>query len=513
MKHNILTWTLFLALSAVLLVVFGEAAKAMLEAWQQDEYSHGPLVLLLGLLLLLNKIEDIKQPSQKSWAGVGIIAISIIALFLLQAAGIRGLHSQILVAAFVGLFITFYGLKIAQKAIGPVLLLFFAAPLPKFIYYTISFNMQLMSTTLGAMLLSALGISVYQEGNIIDLGGYQLQVVEACNGLRYLFPLMSFGFLLAYMYKASFTKRAILFLSTIPITIIMNVLRIVMIGITVDQWGQEMAEGMIHDIEGWMVFAGCAIILALEIKLMQHIGRKGEFDFDAMRLPKLKKIPAPQFGKPAILAALCLFLGTVANTTLPALQPDYLKSIPLKQPLSMFPLTLGEWTGRQASLTPEALAVLGTNEYHLADYKKEGEPSVNLYMLYFPKQDGSSNQAIHTPAICIPAGGWEIISSTVVINTLANGKELPVNRVLIKKGMAQKIVYYWFVQNGEAIANVNTSKLLQIKNAMLYGKTNAAMIRLVTTIKSNEPLAAAEQRLSNFIDNAWNVIPPYLFLM
>jgi hypothetical protein len=61
-----------------------------------------------------------------------------------------------------------------------------------------------------------LDIPVYLEGNVIDLGAYKLQVVEACSGLRYLYPLLGLGFLAAYLFQAPFWQRALVFLSTIP---------------------------------------------------------------------------------------------------------------------------------------------------------------------------------------------------------------------------------------------------------------------------------------------------------
>ena len=80
-------------------------------------------------------------------------------------------------------------------------------------------------------------ISVFLQGNVIDLGGYKLEVAEACSGLRYLFPLMTLGFLMAYFYKGALWKRVVLFLSSIPITVLMNSLRVGIIGVTVDRWG------------------------------------------------------------------------------------------------------------------------------------------------------------------------------------------------------------------------------------------------------------------------------------
>ena len=58
------------------------------------------------------------------------------------------------------------------------------------------------------------------EDNVIDLGVYKLQVVEACRGLRYLYPLSSIGFLMAYIYKGTLWQCLIIFLSTISVMVI-----------------------------------------------------------------------------------------------------------------------------------------------------------------------------------------------------------------------------------------------------------------------------------------------------
>ena len=85
---------------------------------------------------------------------------------------------------------------------------------------------------------------------------------------------MSFGFICAYLFKAPLWQRAIIFLSTIPITILMNSFRIGVIGVLVDRWGTEQAEGFLHDFEGWVIFMACVAILFAEMWLLNHIFNK-----------------------------------------------------------------------------------------------------------------------------------------------------------------------------------------------------------------------------------------------
>ncbi len=505
--------TLFFALilSILTLIIFREAASAMFDAWQQEEYSHGYLVPFIVLLLLCNKMNDEHLAPQSSWFGFGLVATCVIAQFLFQIAGVRGLQPQVFILALIGLFILFYGLNASRLVAGPLMLMLFAAPLPKFFYYTMSFNMQMMSTSLGTLLLRLLGVSVLQNGNVIDLGSYQLQVVEACNGLRYLFPLMCLGFMLAYMFKASFLKRAILFASTLPIAIIMNSFRIALIGVTVDRWGQKMAEGLIHDFEGWIVFMGCALILMLEIQIMKRIGSKGELDFESIRLPSLRSLPLPKAGAPSHAAVVFIVLAFFVSVATPLFSPHYVQPVPLQKSLAEYPLQIGDWTGRRNKLDGEVLALLGTDDYLMADYAKAGEPPVNLYVLYYPKQDGTSNQAIHSPSVCIPAGGWTIDSKSIETITLKDGQKLNVNKMAISKGTTRQLMYYWFVQDGFTAADANMSKLHLIQNAFVKGHTNGGMIRLTTSSAGNESEQTSAQVLSKFIDAALPTLNDHLF--
>src|SRR5581483_3720741 len=149
--------------------------------------------------------------------------------------------------------------------------LIFAIPLPYFINAGVSLELQLVSSRLGVAFIRLFDVPVYLEGNLIDLGTYKLQVVEACSGLRYLFPLFSLSFLAAYLFQAPIWQRAVVLFSSIPITIAMNGLRIGIIGVTVDRWGTLLAEGVLHFFEGWVIFVASALLLLAELFLLARI--------------------------------------------------------------------------------------------------------------------------------------------------------------------------------------------------------------------------------------------------
>ena len=244
---------------AVLLLGFGGALSALVRHWLgQEEYSHGFLIVGVSVLLLWARrralADNIGQPS---WAGAAVVlfALALHAVGVLSASLI---FSQIaFVIALLGVALAVGGYSLLRVVLIPVLFLLFAIPLPSFVEAALTERLELVSLDLGAFVIGLFGIPVYIDGNIIDMGNYQLQVVEACSGLRYLYPLFSLSFLAAYLFHSALWQRGLVFLSAIPIAIGMNGLRIGLVGLSVNIWGNQAADGALHFFEGWVIFLAC----------------------------------------------------------------------------------------------------------------------------------------------------------------------------------------------------------------------------------------------------------------
>jgi exosortase D (VPLPA-CTERM-specific) len=508
---------LFLIFVFAVTFIFRDASKAIIQSWSQEEYSHGYLIPPLALLLLLNKIADAKIEPQTSWLGFFIIFASVAAAFFFQFTGITHLLPILYVISIIGLVTLFLGKKAIGPLAGPLILLFFAVPLPKFFYYGLSSHMQMVSTSLGVFFLNLLDVPVLQDGNIIDLGGYKLNVVEACSGVRYLFPLLSLSFLLAYMYRAPFWKRAVLFVSAIPFAILLNGARIALVGVTVDRWGQKMAEGFIHDFEGFVIFLIGFLLLLLEIRVLQTVGAKGALQFDALRISSPKSLPHPATGGPSTTCAFFLMIAVAISAVLPTFLPRYLTPVYLSQPFSAFPLRIGGWAGQFGkSLDKKSLDLLGTNDYLLADFAKPAATPVDIYVLYFPQEDSTSNEAVHTPTVCIPGGGWTVETQaikTIPVNdpSALQAQPLTVNELLISKDSAREVVYYWYAQSNYSSANVASARLHTLMNSLTQGHTNGALLRFITSIERGETEKDAETRLNAFASESLPTLHTYMF--
>jgi exosortase len=211
-----------LALAAATLVLVFQGTFSFLYAqWQLDEYSHGFLIPLISAYLLWRRRVQFAQLSfRPSWAGVALAAFGLALYFLGSLASITTVDAYALVIVIAGCVLGLMGWEAFKVALVPIALLFLMNPIPRFFYNNLSLELQLLSSQIGVAIMRAFGVSVFLEGNVIDLGTYKLQVAEACSGLRYLFPLMTLGVIVAYLFKGKAWMRWGLFLSTVPITVL-----------------------------------------------------------------------------------------------------------------------------------------------------------------------------------------------------------------------------------------------------------------------------------------------------
>ncbi|MDD1630254.1 MAG: exosortase [Methylococcaceae bacterium] len=259
MRLKIPTTILAIWIFALLLLgyTFKSSLEMMVKIWiNTEEYSHGFFIPVISIYFLWIRRRELNFVGQfkDSWPGFLIVIIGLMLGFLGGLTTLKTVEQYAFIVTLTGMFTIAFGLAGLRVGAIPLLFLIFMVPFPGFILNNLSSKLQLISSWLGVEFIRACDIMVYLEGNVIDLGTYKLQVVDACSGLRYLFPLASLAFLCAYLFKGPFSQKALIFLSSAPLTIFMNSFRIGVIGIMVDNWGTEMAEGFLHDFEGWIVF-------------------------------------------------------------------------------------------------------------------------------------------------------------------------------------------------------------------------------------------------------------------
>ena len=496
---------------------FADGLDALVVAWALPEYSHGPLIPVLSALLFLRQLKEYPPapgPKRDRWIGVTFIFGALALATLGKLSNISDLVAYATILWVGGILLVSFGWNTGKHFWPPVLHLVYMLPLPGVIYYKLSNWLQFISSELGVWFLSLLSIPVFLDGNIIDLGVTKLHVAEACSGLRYLFPILSFSYIFAVLYKGPMWHKAVLLISAAPITVVMNSVRIAVAGVIVQYWGLDWLEGFTHFFEGWVIFIACILLLFALARIMlffnkRDMGLAEALDLDTEGLMeqagRLRYVSA----SPAMIVTATLMIGSLAAwQTVPERGAMTIE----RADFSSFPSTLGEWEqqGAPRQLNARVERVLGADDYYSITLAHPNQQqTVEFFSAWYADQ---SKGGVHSPEICLPGGGWEIawLERSDITQQMNWDQPFNINRAIIQKGENRMMVFFWFDQKGRKVAWDMAAKYWLMVDGIRTGRTDGALVRLTTPIATNEPDAAAEARLMDVLSNVMGPLPRFI---
>lgn len=503
-----LFWLLVATLGAA--VFFRDGLDALLLAWSKPEYSHGPLIPILSGFLFLRQLREYPPdpgPKRQRWAGVLVILGAITLGALGKLANIADLVAYATILWVGGILLVSFGWETGRHFWPPVLHLVYMLPLPDTIYYKMTTWLQFVSSELGVWFLRLLSIPVFLDGNIIDLGVTKLHVAEACSGLRYLFPILSFSYIFAVLYKGPMWHKAVLLISAAPITVFMNSVRIAIAGVIVQYWGLDWLEGFTHFFEGWVIFIACILILFGLAWVMLRLQRSPMSLAEALDLEteglleQAGRLRLVRASRAMVTAALLMLAVSLAWMAIPAHGTVAVD----RDGFVLFPRQIGEWRqeGPPRTLEASVASTLGADDYRSVLFERPGDAApVEFFSAWYADQTGGNS--IHSPEVCLPGGGWEI---AWLERTKA---PFPMNKAIIQNGPTRMMVVYWFDQRGRKIAWDIAAKYWVMVDSIREGRTDGALVRLTTVIRPDETDAAAEARLMAMVGDVTGVLPRFI---
>ncbi|WP_145108275.1 VPLPA-CTERM-specific exosortase XrtD [Cereibacter sediminicola] len=504
-------------LAAASIPLFVPGYESLARAWLTPEYSHGPLIPLISLYLFLRELRDkapLPEPRMMDRRpGLLVIGLGLLLGILGNVTAIPDLVTYAFIIWVSGVVLLCFGWAEGRRHQLPVLHLVFMLPLPQILYWKLTIFLQAVSSVLGVWFIRMMDIPVYLDGNIIDLGPFKLQVAEACSGLRYLFPILSFSYLTAILYRGPRWHKVLLFLMAAPLTVFMNAVRIGMIGVLVNSHGIGQAKGFLHFFEGWVIFGACVAILLATALVLQRTTRAPKslsetIDIDFRDLGKQAARLLALRPSRGLVGAVVL---SVSVTAAFLLVPHREIAHPPRDSFALFPARLGEWSGVRIPMEPDIEKVLAASDYVTMSYISPGQAApVWMFSAWYARQ--TEGQGIHSPEVCLPNGGWEIFSlgpHEVSMPGTVYGT-FTVNRAVIEKGLDRQLVYYWFEQRGARMTNDVLAKMSVLRDSLLKGRTDGALVRFVTPIVGSESEARAEARLQDVMRQALAVLPRHV---
>jgi exosortase len=241
--------------------------------WEHDDnYSHGFLIVPIALYFAWERRQRLLDAArQPSALGLVVLLGSIVTL----VAGILGaelfLTRVSIVGVVAGSVLYVMGWQHLRILALPVAFLLLMIPIPAIIFNQVAFPLQLLASRFGETALTICNIPVLREGNVIVLANTTLEVAEACSGIRSLVSLLTLGIIYSYFTDPRQWVRVAVTLSTVPIAIVSNGLRVAGTGVAAHFYGGQVATGFLHTFSGWAVFLVAFTFLFAVMRALQAV--------------------------------------------------------------------------------------------------------------------------------------------------------------------------------------------------------------------------------------------------
>jgi len=291
-----------LILSAVVAWSYWPTMGELSHRWQSDDdYSAGQLVPMVAAFLVWRERKILRRyPLRPCWWG-GITLLMLAQIIRTYGFLAHPLAEQYAFGICVaGLVLLVAGWQVFRHVIWILLFLLLMVPLPTAVHRLIAGPLQRLATTGSVFLLEAVGVSVSQQGNVVVLGGgTPLAVAEACSGLRMLMAFIIVAAFIAYMVKRPRWQKAVLLVSSIPVAVVCNIIRIFATALLMLYVSAEFAQKFFHDFAGYVMMPIAVLLLFGELSLIDRIilpdsgSGKGPGRAKAKSVVRARKGPSP----------------------------------------------------------------------------------------------------------------------------------------------------------------------------------------------------------------------------
>ena len=538
-RRNGLLWASIIVLAGSFCLQYWVDLGDLLGRWDSEDFSYCYLVPLVFLCLVYIKRDSLKRYELRpSHWGMVVLLLSGAFYTLGKLGSVVTLIHISLWITLMGLTALILGIAIVKSLGFPFLILGFIIPLPPFLNNLFTFKLKLIASSLSIKMIQLFGISVFREGNIIDLGVMQLQVVDACSGLRYVYPLLLIALLFAYLFHKKWWERAIMVLAAIPIAIFSNALRIGITVILADKVSLGVAEGFFHDFSGWLIFMVSFVVLLFLSQVLKIIkpamkketpmgtrlsrgnthlhrhspqglavGMRVRDGFSAENkkpvagLFHLKDISIPYLWVASIL--LLSFWGLNSALAAGRIKPERLA-------FEDFPAVMGDWKGERTYLREEILNSLWADDYVHSIFRNARTGDLLLLFVPYYEYQGVGHTA-HSPVSCLVGGGFAPRSRNIIERDfrVPFGK-VKISRMILEKDGQLLLSNYWFQQRGRIIDNEYWNKWYLFWDSISRRRTDGALVRLEMPLRNGQDIKDAQALLDSFILELMEILPRYV---
>jgi exosortase len=247
------------------------------QAWIRESGAHGPIVMVTGLWLLARQLTAARGIARQGalWLSALVLLAGLVAYVFGRIFDFISLETFGLFAVGLAMLHSVFGVAALLKNWFPLFYLGFAIPPPGWLIDRITAPLKQFVSEAAMRSLSSIGIPVSREGVTIYVSKYQLLMEDACSGMNSLVGLTAISLLYIYLLRGSSVRYSLLMTAfVIPIAILGNILRVMILILLTYFFGDEVAQGFLHYTAGFLLFAlDLILVFAVDSVLVRVVPR------------------------------------------------------------------------------------------------------------------------------------------------------------------------------------------------------------------------------------------------
>jgi exosortase len=259
--------------------------------WKSEDWQHCYLVpIAVGVMVYFKRKHLHTSDLTCSWTGLAVTAFGLAVYWL----GFRADNIYLGYASFQifagGLLLWLCGWKWFQHLFFAWAFLVFLYPVP-FLDNAVAFPLRMVMSQASVAVLNLIGIGAIKTGTAIlsapdTFTGlkagerFSVDVADPCSGIRSLFALMMVSALYGYFTQPGIWRKVVMFLCSMPLAVLGNLARILMLTIGTIALGSEAAIGPADDPSTFHMLAGF-LVFGVAIMGLIGIGRLLNMDWPA----------------------------------------------------------------------------------------------------------------------------------------------------------------------------------------------------------------------------------------
>lgn len=226
--------------------------------WEMIDYTHAYFILPISLWLAWRKKDELKKiiknpKSANAASSLSLFIFGILMFIFGWRQDYLFITTLSLIPVLFGIIFYLYSEKAARILLFPTCYLLLMVPPPIGILDKITLPMRYGASVATAWILNILHLPITRDGLLLSIGGHEIYMGPACSGFRSLITLISLGLAYIYINKGSLKKKSLLFISIIPLTLLGNLIRVILVCL-VTYWFGEKTGHTFHDTSGFLIF-------------------------------------------------------------------------------------------------------------------------------------------------------------------------------------------------------------------------------------------------------------------